>query len=145
MLGALEAIAARAGQYLLESFRARRGLDVVVDKGDDVTREVDLALEEMVYKMLRDNFREGGVLYAEERGFYRWGDERYIFVLDPLDGSYNYAVGIPMFIASNHLLSDLYIGHKRPYVPLYQSRRRLNDFPPHHKLSRHLWVYGGNH
>lgn len=100
MLGALEAIAARAGQYLLESFRARRGLDVVVDKGDDVTREVDLALEEMVYKMLRDNFREGGVLYAEERGFYRWGDERYIFVLDPLDGSYNYAVGIPMFSIS---------------------------------------------
>lgn len=91
---------ARASQYLMSAFRSGGGRAVVLDKGDDVTREADLAVEEMVFQMLKESFREGGVLYAEERGVYRWGDERYIFVLDPLDGSLNFAVGIPLFAVS---------------------------------------------
>ncbi|ABL87627.1 D-fructose 1,6-bisphosphatase [Pyrobaculum islandicum DSM 4184] len=100
MLGILEAVVARASQYLLDSFKKGRGVEIILDKGDDVTREIDLAIEELVYYMLKENFREGGVLYAEERGVYRWGDERYMFVLDPLDGSLNYTVGIPIFAIS---------------------------------------------
>ncbi|MEZ0319539.1 MAG: inositol monophosphatase family protein [Pyrobaculum sp.] len=100
MLGVLEAVAARLSHFLLESFKARRGVEVVFRKEDDVTREIDIAVEDMAYKMLKEAFKEGGVLYAEEKGYYRWGDERFLFVLDPLDGSYNYAVGIPLFSIS---------------------------------------------
>lgn len=100
VLGILEAVVVKASHVLQESFRQRRGVSVVVDRGDDVTREIDLHIEELVYKMLRENFREGGVLYSEERGAYRWGDERFLFLLDPLDGSLNYALGVPIFSIS---------------------------------------------
>lgn len=100
MLGVLEAVTIRASQFLMEYFRAGRGADIVSRKEDDVTREVDIAAEELIYKMLREAFKEGGVLYAEEGGVYRWGDERHIFVLDPLDGSLNYSVGVPFFAVS---------------------------------------------
>ncbi len=100
MLGVLEAVAARVSQFLMSSFRAGSGASIVAKKEDDVTREVDLAAEEMAYHMLRESFKEGGVLYAEEKGVYRWGEERYMFVLDPLDGSLNYAAGIPLFSVS---------------------------------------------
>lgn len=100
MLGVLEAVVVRASHFLLEHFRSGKGTEIIYRKDDDVTREIDLATEELVYKMLKSNFAEGGVLYAEEAGVYRWGDERYIFVLDPLDGSLNYAVGIPFFSVS---------------------------------------------
>lgn len=100
VLGVLEAIAARASQLIWESFRLGLGAGIVSRKEDDVSREVDLAAEELIYKMLRESFKEGGVLYAEEGGEYRWGDGRYIFVLDPLDGSLNYAIGIPFFSVS---------------------------------------------
>lgn len=100
MLGVLEAVAARVSQFLMSSFRSGSGTSIVATKEDDVTREVDIAAEEMAYRMLREGFKEGGVLYAEERGVYRWGDERYIFVLDPLDGSLNYAAGVPLFSVS---------------------------------------------
>ncbi|MFN3804624.1 MAG: inositol monophosphatase family protein [Pyrobaculum sp.] len=100
MLQVLETVAARLSQYVLDSFNAGRGVEVVAIKEDDVTRGVDLAAEEIAYRMLRESFKEGGVLYTEERGVYRWGDGRYIFVLDPLDGSHNYAVGIPFFSIS---------------------------------------------
>jgi myo-inositol-1(or 4)-monophosphatase len=100
VLGVLEAVVVRVSQFLMSSFRAGTGASIVAKKEDDVTREVDLAAEEMAYHMLRESFREGGVLYGEEKGVYRWGDERYIFVLDPLDGSLNYAAGIPLFSVS---------------------------------------------
>ncbi|MEM1807142.1 MAG: inositol monophosphatase family protein [Pyrobaculum sp.] len=100
MLGVLEAVVVKASHFLLEGFRQRRGLSVIEDKGDDVTREIDLQIEELVYRMLKESYREGGVLYSEERGEYRWGDERFIFVLDPLDGSLNYALGVPLFSIS---------------------------------------------
>lgn len=100
MLQVLETVAVKLSQFILESFNAGRGTEVVAIKEDDVTREVDLAAEEMAYRMLRESFNEGGVLYTEEQGVYRWGDGRYIFILDPLDGSHNYAVGIPFFSIS---------------------------------------------
>jgi myo-inositol-1(or 4)-monophosphatase len=100
VLGVLEAVVVRVSQFLMSSFRTGTGVSIVAKKEDDVTREVDLAAEEMAYRMLRESFREGGVLYGEEKGVYRWGDERYIFVLDPLDGSLNYAAGIPLFSVS---------------------------------------------
>jgi myo-inositol-1(or 4)-monophosphatase len=100
MLKVLEAVVARLSGYILEKFRSGEGTGIVARRGDDVTREIDLAAEELAYRLLREHFSEGGVMYAEERGVYRWGGERYLFALDPLDGSLNYAAGIPMFSVS---------------------------------------------
>lgn len=98
-MGRLEAIAAKASRILWAKFEEGWGARVLRDKGDDVTREIDVEMEEYIYRALRSSF-EGGLLIAEEGGPYRWGDERYVFVLDPLDGSLNYALGIPIFAIS---------------------------------------------
>ncbi|MBP1449937.1 MAG: extragenic suppressor protein suhB [Thermoproteus sp.] len=99
MLGRLEAIAAKASWMLWSYFKDRRGKNIVGVREGDVTRAVDAEMEEYIYKMLKSSF-EGGVLIAEEGGVYRWGDERYVFVVDPLDGSLNYSLGIPIFAIS---------------------------------------------
>lgn len=99
VLGRLESIAAKASWLLWSRFKDGRGLEVVGRHGDDVTRAIDAEMEEYIYSALKGAF-EGGVLIAEEGGTYRWGDERYVFVLDPLDGSLNYALGIPVFTIS---------------------------------------------
>lgn len=99
VLGRLQAIAAKASWMLWEGFRNGRGLEVVASRADDVTRAIDAEMEQYIYAALRSSF-EGGVLIAEEGGVYRWGDEKYVFVLDPLDGSLNYSLGIPVFAIS---------------------------------------------
>ena len=99
VLGRLQAIAAKASWILWDNFKDGRGLEVVARHEDDVTRAIDAEMERYIYTALRSSF-EGGLLIAEEGGVYRWGDERYVFVLDPLDGSLNYTLGIPVFTIS---------------------------------------------
>lgn len=100
MLSILETIVTHASRYIYENYVEGKGSEVISRREDDVTREIDMAVEELVYRMLRDNVSEGGVLYAEEGGVYQWGNNRYIFVLDPLDGSLNYALAVPFFAVS---------------------------------------------
>ena len=79
-----------------ELFYGRRGLEVVREKEGDVTRGFDREVEEAIIGRLRQEL-PGAVVYAEESGVVRWGDERYVVVLDPVDGSGNFLMGIPLF------------------------------------------------
>lgn len=78
MLGVLEAVVVKASHFLLEGFRQRRGLSVIEDKGDDVTREIDLQIEELVYRMLKESYREG-VFYTQRRGVNIDGEMRGLY------------------------------------------------------------------
>jgi len=92
---AIEAVV-RAG----EMQRAHVGSDLHVEKKGsiDLVTEVDLAVERMFREMIANRFPDHSVL-AEEMGeigaasTYRW-------VFDPLDGTTNYAHGIPIYCAT---------------------------------------------
>jgi len=94
---------------------------------DDVTREVDAYVEDAIYNEL-SNAGIKGVIIGEEYGEREInGGGAQIFVVDPIDGSANYHIGIPFFSISiaygtGRKLKDLIGGivydvvHGIPYV-----------------------------
>ena len=88
--------AREAGRIL----RERLGTTIAVEyKGDvDLVTEVDRRAEEVVVGFLRDNFPDHGILAEEGGGRESARGARWI--IDPLDGTTNYAHGFPFFCVS---------------------------------------------
>ena len=95
-LDAAASTARAAGALQRERFRT----DVAVDyKGEkDLVTEVDRGCEELIVGMLRERFPGHGFL-AEENDYGR-GDSACTWIIDPLDGTTNYAHGFPWFCVS---------------------------------------------
>lgn len=113
-LAALEfaiALAGRAGDLLAASYE--RALRIDRKSSRDVVTDVDYASEALVVKAIRDRF-PGDSILAEESGRHERADgdghaapgtlrgrwSRRTWVIDPLDGTVNYANGIPFFCVS---------------------------------------------
>ncbi|AJE04916.1 inositol monophosphatase family protein [Geobacter pickeringii] len=74
-------------------------------KGEiDLVTEVDRACEELIVGMIRDAFPDHDFLAEENR--YDTTGSRYRWVIDPLDGTTNYAHGFPWFGVSIALEVD---------------------------------------
>lgn len=68
-------------------------------KGEiNLVTEVDKACEKLIVTMLKDAFPDHDFL-AEENEYARSGS-RYVWIIDPLDGTNNYAHGFPWFCVS---------------------------------------------
>jgi myo-inositol-1(or 4)-monophosphatase len=93
---AIEAVV-RAGDLQM----ARLGGDIRVDKKGaiDLITEVDVAVEQMFRDLVADRFPEHQVL-AEEMGGGASIPAGPCWVFDPIDGTTNYAHGLPIFCAS---------------------------------------------
>jgi myo-inositol-1(or 4)-monophosphatase len=75
-------------------------------KGEiDLVTEVDLEVERMFRAMVAERFPDHAVL-AEEGGQVGTSTARYRWVFDPLDGTTNYAHGIPIFCSTLALEID---------------------------------------
>ena len=98
---AIEAVV-RAGDLQMAKF----GTGVRVEKKGaiDLVTEVDLEVERMFRAMIADRFPDHDVL-AEEMGGGTSG-ARHRWVFDPLDGTTNFAHGVPIFCASLALEID---------------------------------------
>lgn len=93
-----------AGQLLLEKF----GRVTVSKKGDiDLVTEADLASEQMVIELIRSHYPKHSIL-AEESGdaIVLGGDQKWKWIIDPLDGTTNYAHGYPCFAVTLALEHD---------------------------------------
>lgn len=114
---AIEAVV-RAGELQM----ARFGSDVRVDKKGitDLVTEVDVEVERMFRALIAARFPDHDVL-AEEMGQTRTGaSHRWVF--DPLDGTTNYAHGVPIFCATVALEID---GHPVAGAVYDPNRREL--------------------
>ncbi|VAX14768.1 Inositol-1-monophosphatase [hydrothermal vent metagenome] len=77
----------------------------VEHKGEtDLVTEVDIACEKAIIDIIKVAFPDHGIL-AEEEDFKK-GESRYTWVIDPLDGTTNYAHGFPVYCASVGLEMD---------------------------------------
>ncbi len=94
--------AALAGGAVLQSYFGK--LEDVQEKGrpGDLVTEADKASEAAVLSIIRRHFPEHGIL-AEESGRMGSGEE-YLWAIDPLDGTTNYAHQYPFFAVSIGLL-----------------------------------------
>ncbi|MFC7137445.1 inositol monophosphatase family protein [Halobaculum litoreum] len=85
-----EAATRAAGTYLAERFRD--GGTVGDFHTDDVKAEADTAAERRVFDRIRESFPDHP-LHGEESG--RAGDGPVEWIVDPLDGTNNYAIDYP--------------------------------------------------
>src|SRR4051812_19384021 len=103
----LEVLVAQATSVLdevAESFVAGHGAQSAVSKpGNDFATEVDLAIERRVVEAL--NATTGIGVHGEEFGGAPI-DSPLVWVLDPIDGTFNYAAGSPMAAILLGLLRD---------------------------------------
>jgi myo-inositol-1(or 4)-monophosphatase len=94
--------AVRAGAIQLEHY----GANVKIEKkGEiDLVTEVDHACEAAILEVIRDRFPEHDIV-TEETDLARTGS-RYVWIVDPLDGTTNFAHSYPMVSASIALAVD---------------------------------------
>jgi myo-inositol-1(or 4)-monophosphatase len=92
----VEPIARQAGALLMTYFRRRIGYEY---KGDvDLVTEADRASEKLITEKLRERWPEFGVL--GEEGTRSDLEAEYRWLVDPLDGTTNFAHGYPVFCVS---------------------------------------------
>ncbi|MCX6553183.1 MAG: inositol monophosphatase family protein [Acidobacteria bacterium] len=90
-------IVLRAGAIQMASFQ--RDFAVSKKGSIDLVTEVDLAVERMCREVLAERFPSHGVL-AEEMGQSAGDDPEYCWLFDPIDGTTNYAHGMPVFCSA---------------------------------------------
>src|SRR5688572_20593002 len=96
--------ARQAGQILLEKF----GRITVTKKGDiNLVTEADLASEAMIIERIK-SYQPRHSILAEEAGeaVIIEGDNTWKWIIDPLDGTTNYAHGYPCFAVTIALEHD---------------------------------------
>jgi myo-inositol-1(or 4)-monophosphatase len=99
--------ARRAGTLLTDSYERVEQIDYKSKR--DVVTDVDFRSEKMILAAIRERFPEDAIL-AEESGHHErrggsGGAEARTWVIDPLDGTVNYANGIPYYCVSIGLVS----------------------------------------
>ena len=98
--------AREAGQILLEKFG--RKINVSLKGNINLVTEADLASEKHVIEKIRSHYPKHAIL-AEESGesiAVVDGDKRWKWIIDPLDGTTNYAHGYPCFCVTLALECD---------------------------------------
>ncbi|MDA1185602.1 MAG: inositol monophosphatase family protein [Acidobacteria bacterium] len=98
-------IVTRAGEIQLE--RRESGFNISKKAENDLVTEVDLECERMCRAVLAERFPDHDIL-AEELGGGTTGAlaSRWRWVFDPIDGTTNYAHGLPVFCSSLGLEID---------------------------------------
>jgi myo-inositol-1(or 4)-monophosphatase len=96
LVTAIEAVV-RSGDIQMKHF----GHHIRIDKKGtiDLVTEVDLAVERMFRALIAERFPDHQVL-AEEMGRSAPGSSGFCWVFDPIDGTTNYAHGLPIFCSS---------------------------------------------
>jgi myo-inositol-1(or 4)-monophosphatase len=87
--------AREAGQILLERF----GRKITVTKKGDINlvTEADLASEKLIIERIRSHYPKHAILAEESGASALNGESEWKWIIDPLDGTTNYAHGYPCF------------------------------------------------
>jgi myo-inositol-1(or 4)-monophosphatase len=86
----------------------------------DLVTEIDLECERMCRSVLADRFPEHDVLAEELGGVSTGGASRFRWIFDPLDGTTNYAHGLPIYCSS----LGLEIDGQRAVAAIYDPSRK---------------------
>jgi len=97
MINDLISIAKEAGSIIKEGFNKKLKVEFKSNDSDLVTN-IDKASEKLIADFIKKKYPSHGI-HAEEGGNIKNGSE-YIWVIDPLDGTVNFAHGLPIFSIS---------------------------------------------
>ncbi len=120
-------LAARAGRLLMDRYERVERIDFKTAK--DVVTEVDHLSEALILDAIRARFPDDAIL-AEETGEHHavageapTSGRGRVWIVDPVDGTINYANGIPFFCVSIALVAD-----GRPAVGIIHDPTRDETF-----------------
>src|SRR4029079_4600428 len=91
---AVEAVL-KAGEIQLERYGT--SLQITNKDGMDIVTEVDLEVEADVRAMIGERYPGHGILAEETEETHASAGVGYRWLLDPIDGTVNYAHGLPIF------------------------------------------------
>jgi len=86
-------LALHAGQLIKRM--AKQSHTITFKGAVDLVTEADVASEALVIAGIKERFPDHGIL-AEEKGIEQ-GESEYLWIIDPLDGTTNYAHGFPVY------------------------------------------------
>ena len=92
--------AKKAGDFLDRNFG--KVSKTIKKENNSYVTDLDLKAENIIISLIRRNFPEHNVL-SEEAGKIG-GNSEYTWIIDPLDGTHNYMVGIPLYGVSIALM-----------------------------------------
>lgn len=91
----IQKIVKEAGDAVLARFGKEGVHRTKAHKRWDVVTKADLLSERMMISAIREAYPEHGII-SEESGKIGEGSE-HVWILDPIDGTLNYSLGVPMF------------------------------------------------
>ena len=114
----------KAGALLLDRFHDEKD---VREKGRaNIVTDVDFAAEALILECLRAEYPDFRIL-AEESGESGSADSPYVWIVDPVDGTRNYAIGVPYFATTIALARDGEVIYGATYDPsrdeMFEARR----------------------
>ncbi len=114
LMAAAEAVARRGGEVLRERWGVPRTVDF--KGGIDLVTDADRAAEAAILELLRRRWPDHDVIAEESGGQLRGGPCRWY--VDPLDGTSNYAHGVPHFCVSAGVADAMGLAAGAVYQPL---------------------------
>ncbi len=96
--------AARAAGIILKNAWEKQRADINTRYEHDLKLEQDLQAEATILQILEDAYPDYGIL-AEEAGALE-SDKEFVWIVDPLDGTVNFAHGMPHFCTSVALFQN---------------------------------------
>ena len=102
MIDVVTGIARQAGAVLRDGFGRKRQLDF--KSRSELVTDMDLASERLIVERLAMHYPDHHIITEEGGG--REQASRYVWLVDPLDGTNNYAHGNPFFSVSIALMED---------------------------------------
>lgn len=84
-----------AGQELLEFFEQTKKITFHKKSKHEIVTPADIAANKIILNAIKRNFPSHGIL-SEETGYYQKSSD-YLWTVDPLDGTTNFALGSPLW------------------------------------------------
>lgn len=132
----IDSVLETAGKLVLEKFNSIHTVSLKANQADIVT-EVDVACEKYIREEIKKQFPRDTIL-GEEAGFVE-GASPYAWVIDPIDGTTNFAAGLPWFGIMIGRLKDWHPVSAGIYLPvqneLYYAEKGQGSFVNNKKIS----------
>lgn len=91
--------AARQGMEVIKEFRRKKKVNIEYKGKHDLVTDADLATEKKIIEILHDHFPGDDILAEESAGRTDLSDGR-IWIIDPIDGTTNFAYDFPLYCVS---------------------------------------------
>lgn len=98
-LKVMETAILKAGRYLNRDYGEIENLQVSKKGAGSFVTSADLKAEKIVIEELRRSYPDYTII-SEEAGTIQGENEKYTFILDPIDGTTNFMHGLPLFCVS---------------------------------------------